>query len=233
MWWLGVALAATPGTTCWDGLARAHVRAGEVDYAALRGPARPALDGCVAELASVSSMDGWTRAEQVAWWVNAYNAWTVLLVVDNPGIASIRDLGWPLSSPWKKEFVPLGALGARTLDDIEHGILRKRYADPRLHAVLVCASRSCPALRSEAYTADRLEAQLDEAAALFLADPTKNRLEGGTLKLSKIFSWYGADFDGVGGVRGFVRKHGPAAWAPVVGTAPVEFLVYDWSLNGK
>lgn len=236
MWFLfAVALAADPATACWDDLVRAHVRGGEVDYSALRGPARPALTACLAWFGEVTSMEGWTEPQRVAWWINAYNAYTVQLVVENPGISSIKDIGWPLSTPWKQAFIPLAALRGRvlTLDDVEHNILRKEHVEPRLHVALVCASRSCPALRPEAYVPERLDAQLADQARTFLADPNKNRVDAAGLHLSKIFSWYGDDFKPVGGVRAFLTTYGPPAMQAVAASAPIDFLSYDWSLNGR
>lgn len=235
MWWVVVtAWAAAPGEACWDTLLKAHVRDGVVDYPALRGPARPALDACLAEQVAVTSHAGWTDAERMAWWINVYNAWTVRLIVDHPEVASIRELGGLLSSPWKQPLIPLAGLRGATmsLDDVEHGVLRSPLTEPRVHVALVCASISCPALRAEAYTAARLDAQLADQARAFLADPTKNRVEDGQLRVSKIFDWYGADFAAVGGVRGFLRAWGPPAMAAVAGAAPVTFLPYDWGLNG-
>ncbi|HMV69142.1 MAG TPA: DUF547 domain-containing protein [Myxococcota bacterium] len=230
-----VAWATDPATACWDELVRAHVHDGAVDYAALRGAARPALDGCVGRFAEVRSMAGWTEPQRLAWWINAYNAYTVLLVVEHPGIASIKDIGWPLSTPWKQAFIHLEGLAGRvlTLDDVEHDVIRKAFAEPRVHMALVCASRSCPPLRAEAYAPDRLDAQLGDQARRFLADPSRNRVDAAGLHLSKIFAWYEADFAGAGGVREFLATWGPPPMQAAAGSAPIDHLPYDWSLNGR
>lgn len=216
-------------------LLRAHVRDGLVDYKALSQD-RARLDAYLAGLAAVDSQAGWTADQRFAYWINAYNAWTLQLMLDNPDVASIRDIGWPFS-PWKRTFIPLTPLRGAviSLDSIEHEIIRVEHPDPRLHMALVCASRSCPPLRAEPYVATRLDAQLDDQARIFLNDPSKNRVDvsGGTLHLSKIFSWYGGDFDKVGGVNAFVARYLPAEQAEAVrgDGLTTQWLSYDWSLN--
>lgn len=213
----------------------AHVRGGSVDYEALRRDRR-ALDAYLNTLAATSTHAGWSEPQRFAFWINAYNAYTLALVLDNPGVASIRDIGWPFS-PWKRAFIPMAGLrgAVLTLDDIEHNVIRVEHPDPRLHMALVCASRSCPPLRAEAYTAAKLDAQLDEQARVFLNDRSKNHIDigAGTLALSKIFSWYGADFERVGGVNAFVARYLPPAEAAAVrsGQLTLSYLAYDWSLN--
>lgn len=201
-----------------------YVHDGTVDYTGLAQS--NALAPYIASLRAIDSLDGWSADQQLALWINAYNAHTLQLIVDNLPVASIRDIGWPLS-PWKRKFIgPLGA--SMTLDDIEHDTIRAHYAEPRIHFALVCASQSCPALRSEAYVADRLDDQLEQQARTFLRDRSKNQITPDQLRLSSIFKWYGADFDSVGGVRSFV-----ASRVDGVADQPIEFLVYDWSLNGQ
>lgn len=221
-------------------LLQRFVRDGAVDYAGLSaaGP-RAELQAYLAQLSSLEGMSGWSRAEQTAFWINAYNAWTLELMLRNPEVASIRDITWFWSSPWKIALAPFPGLGkgTLTLDDIEHGILRKELPDPRLHMALVCASKSCPPLRSEAYVASRLDAQLDDQARTFLGDPTKNQVDlaGGALKLSRIFEWYGGDFEVAGGVAAWVARYLPPEQAEAVrgGKLAVSYLPYDWSKNGR
>ncbi|MCB9727172.1 MAG: DUF547 domain-containing protein [Deltaproteobacteria bacterium] len=222
----------------WTKLLAAYVDDGVVDYSGLRAHGRAALESYLEELAAPRSMEGWTREQQMAFWINAYNAWTVERVLEAWPVKSFKKLDWP-RGPWKREFVRLGLSPEPvSLDWIEHEVLRKRYAEPRIHMALVCASRSCPALRSEAYVAARLDAQLEDQARRFVGDPAKNRLdaEAGVLWLSKIFDWYGEDFErGGGSVRAFVAAHLPADAAARVrdGSLDIRWLDYDWSLNGR
>lgn len=222
----------------WTEILRAHVKDGVVDYSAIRASARPALTRYLDALASVQRMDGWTRHEKMAFWINAYNAWTVERVLDGWPVKSIKKLDWP-RGPWKKKFIRLGLReGPVSVDYIEHEVLRARFVDPRVHAALVCASVSCPALLAEAYVGERLSAQLEAQMRAVVRDPTKNRLDaaGGVLWLSKIFDWYSSDFGkDAATVREFVARYLPADAARVVEERQPEirFLPYDWGLNGK
>lgn len=174
----------------WDGLLKQHVvslpggHATAVDYQGMaRDKAR--LKAYLARLAQVqrAEFDRWPTATQLAFLINAYNAGTVDLVLSGyPTISSIKDLGSLFSSPWKKRFLPL--LGKeRTLDEIEHELIRGsgRYRDPRVHFAVNCASIGCPALRGEVYDSARLDAQLEDQARRFLSDRSRNRLEAGAL----------------------------------------------------
>lgn len=237
----------------WDRLLKQHVvtlpggHATAVDY---QGMARDKalLTAYLARLAQVQrgEFDRWPTVAQLAFLSNAYNAGTVDLVLSGyPGITSIKDLGSLFSSPWKKRFLPL--LGKeRTLDEIEHELIRGsgRYRDPRVHFAVNCASIGCPALRSEAYDSVRLDAQLEEQARRFLSDRSRNRLEGGVLRVSPLFKWYRGDFEqgwrGAESLGAFLALYADAmgltpaqAQALREGTLPIEFLDYDWRLNAK
>ena len=249
---LGLALMVSPlvqafDHSAWDRLLQRHVRpldagvATQVDYQGLARQ-RAALEGYLHALSAVSEAEfrRWPRDERLAFLINAYNAWTVELVLTAwPDLKSIKDLGSLLRSPWKRAFIPL--LGqTRSLDDIEHGLIRARgvYDEPRIHFAVNCAAIGCPALRAEAYTAARLEAQLADATERFLRDRSRNRLANGRLEVSRIFQWYGEDFARHGGVRGFLADQGEALGlnpaereALREGRLPIAFLDYDWRLN--
>jgi hypothetical protein len=235
----------------WDALLQRHVvelrggQATQVDYAGI-GRDRTQLARYLAATSAVSraEFDHWPAPEQLAFLINAYNAWTVELIVRaGPKIDSIRDLGSLLQSPWKKRFVPL--LGeTRSLDDIEHQLIRGsgRYQEPRIHFAVNCASVGCPALRREAYVAARLDAQLEEATRLFLADRTRNRASGESLQVSSIFKWYREDFEagwrGARNLDAFLASYGDALGLDAArrqqlarGEIEIEFLDYDWRLN--
>jgi hypothetical protein len=193
-----------------------------------------------------AEFERYSKPEQMAFLINAYNAHTIELVLTRyPKLESIKDLGSLVRSPWKRKFIKL--LGRElSLDDIEHTMLREPgvYDEPLVHFAVNCASVGCPMLRNEAYVAARLEQQLDDQTRRFLSDRARNRYDPGanTLQVSEIFSWYGDDF--AQGNRGFERladvfaryagamTADPAARKRLEArTVPIEFLEYDWSLN--
>ena len=236
----------------WDGLLKKHVqwlpdqRQSRVNYrgfAADRAELKKVLDSWSA--VPSTTFNSWSREAQMAFLINAYNGFTIELILTKyPNLKSIKDLGSLLQSAWKKKFFTL--LGEQHhLDWIEHEQLRPRYADPRVHSAMVCASIGCPALRPEAYTAARLEAQLEDGMARFMADRTRNRYADGQLQVSAIFKWFREDFEkpGTGG-RGFKQVEDVfAKYADLLADAPadrekirtkhvaVTHLDYDWSLN--
>ena len=182
-----------------------------------------------------AEFDGFTKPQKIAFLLNAYNAFTIKLILDNYPVASIRKIGGLFTKPWAIEFFSLLGGAIKALDPIEHKWLRPIYKDYRIHAAVNCASVSCPPLRHEAYSGTRLEAQLNEQMTLWLADATRNRYDSatGAFHLSKIFDWYASDFDEWGGgVRAVVTKFGPeAAKTAYAKKVDVDFLDYDWDLN--
>ncbi len=222
----------------------AHVVGGRVRYAELASN-QAALEAYLASLQTVSpeSMLVWTNEQQMAFGINAYNAYALLLVVESYPIQSIQDLGTLVTRVWEKEFIPLEAFhpkgrGAKlSLNHIEHDILRKRFRDARLHAAIHCASESCPVLRPEPYVAERLGAQLDEQSRIWLADATRNRFDPqtGSMQISEIFRWYEADFARDGGsVQGWIAKYAPpetAAWLKDAKDVKVGYIDHSWKLD--
>ena len=190
---------------------------------------RNALKTYLAGLSKVDEREfrSWPREEQMAFLINAYNAFTVeKILIRYPDIGSIWDFGRIFGNPFKDEFFTL--LGRKmSLDAIEHGTLRKSYREPRVHYALNCASVGCPMLREEAYVASRLERQLEEQAVRFLSDRSRNRVRNGRLEVSQIFDWCKEDFE--------PRQAYFARYAAVLGypggEVPLSFLDYDWSLN--
>jgi hypothetical protein len=239
----GVAGAACPPVdhehAAWTAILARWVRNGEVAYGELKRDGRPQLEAYLAGLSSACADDyqAWTRAQRLAFWMNAYNAFTVKLILDNYPVTSIRKIGWLPGAAFRQAFIPMPGLkgGLISLDDIEHRTLRSDFREPRIHFALVCAARSCPALRSEAYRATDLERQLDDQARTFLADPSKNRFDAAanTLFLSAIFDWFRADFESVAGtLPGYVTRYLSDPRAGAAGVR-IEFLDYDWSLNER
>ena len=235
----------------WDTLLQNNVqvleggKATKVDYQGM-AIARPALAEYLDHLAQIprDQFDTWQKTEQLAFLINAYNAWTVELILTRyPDLKSIKDIGTLFQSPWKMKFIPL--LGEeRSLDDIEHNLIRGsgRYNDPRVHFALNCASIGCPALKNRAYRQDILEVQLEEAVSLFLADKSRNRLHEGTLQVSSIFKWYREDFErgwrGATTLAQFLALYREdlglsesQAAELTASKLAIMFLDYDWKLN--
>lgn len=226
----------------WTALLRRFVHDASVDYAGLKARGEPALDRYLDSLASVplDCYASWTREQRLAFWINAYNAYTVRLILDHYPVTSIRSIGWLPGSAFRIRFIPMDRLEGKelSLDDIEHGVIRLRFGDARVHFALVCASKGCPPLRTEAYRSADLGRQLDQQARAFINDPTKNRYDASerVLRLSSIFKWFGEDFErAAGSVRRFVARYGkgPMGRAARDPGVRIEFLDYDWSLNGR
>lgn len=174
----------------------------------------------------------WNKNDQLAYWINAYNAFTVLLIVDNYPIESIKDLNPLLTIPtirsvWTKEWFEIGGKDF-SLDYIEHKILRKEFDEPRIHFAINCASYSCPILRREAYEGLRIDEQLDEQARLFINDASRNTLGKDNVKLSLIFNWFGGDFKKGQSLVQFVKLYSDVA---IDDDAKISFAKYDWKLN--
>ena len=237
----------------WDDLLKKHVRyieggnASQVSYAGLardRAQLKAVLDAY--QGVTRAEFDAWSKPQQQAFLINAYNAFTVEKILRRyPDIKSIRDYGSVFGNPWKDKFFTLFGQPSY-LDQIEHETLRKDgvYDDPRVHVAVVCAAVGCPMLRNEAFVAERLDAQLDDAMRRFLSDRKRNRYNAqeGKLEVSRIFDWYGRDFER--GHKGYSSVKGTfARYADLLGATPeeraivkeqraeVSFLEYDWALN--
>ena len=237
----GPALAFDHSHAPLDQLLRAHVREGLVNYGSLSAD-RAQMDAYVGSLAAVDGTElaEFSREEAMAFWINAYNALTLKVILDHVPVGSIRDI----DGAW--DAIQHDVAGrSLTLNEIEHQILRKLYADARLHMVLVCAARSCPKLHDGAFTPSNLNQRLDEASVGFVSDERRNRFDRdrNELAVSKIFEWYGSDFVGQyaaagdgedvhAAIRGFFATYleEPAASSSDV---TVTYLDYDWSLNGS
>jgi hypothetical protein len=222
----------------WSAFLARWVQNGAVDYVGMQRDAQPALTAYLATLSGACGADyeRWTRAERIAFWINAYNAFTIRLILDHYPIASIRKIGWLPGAAFRERFIPMEGLkgGQISLDDIEHGTLRSDFREPRIHFALVCASRSCPALRAEAYRGAELDRQLDDQARRFLNDPTKNRIDPArkTLHLSSIFKWFRGDFEAGTSLTAYVARYLDAGRTDLA-AYDIEFLDYDWALNDR
>ncbi len=248
----------------WNDLLQNHVfvirhgQASRVDYDGLLFK-QTELNSYLSKLSDIpmNTFSSWNKSEQLAFLINAYNAYTVQLILTRyPDLDSIKDIGFLFfGNPWKKEFIPL--LGeTRSLDNIEHKLIRgsRQYNEPRIHFAVNCASVGCPALRNTAYTGEKLEEQLEAATQGFLADRTRNRYntKKTRLEVSKIFDWYREDFEqgwkGWHSLRQFFA-HYAADLKDIPKVTPkielktkklqiknnikIKFLDYDWTLNRK
>lgn len=224
-----------------DKVVKQYLSAGLFDYKGLK--AAPAgLEQYLGELAAVSpaEYEAWPRPEKMAFWVNAYNAFTIKAILDNYPIKSNwkASLRYPKNSirqiPGVWDNLKFKIMGREvSLNDIEHKTLRKEFGDPRAHMALVCASLGCPVLRAEAYTGAALDAQLDDQARQFLKSPAKFRADRGAGKvyLSPIFKWFAEDFKP--DALAFVARYADPADGAYLkeGKFKVLYLDYDWSLN--
>lgn len=203
---------------------------GFVDYQSWRND-RDGLTKYLASLQAYPPQSSWSRSEITAYWINAYNAYTIALILQHYPVRSIKDIGGKIpkiNSVWDINFIPWNGQTIN-LNEIEHSILRKKYPDPRIHACLVCASYSCPMLRREAFVARDLDAQMDDACLKFLKDPNRNQYEPSGSSLSMIFKWYASDFGGNVGVKKFIKKYVPEAFPHP--KTKMKYLDYNWALN--
>jgi hypothetical protein len=230
----------------WDALLKKHVvlidggKASQVRYGGFQQD-RPALKAYLQSLSGVTqqAFDGWSKAQRMAFLINAYNAFTVEKILTRyPDIQSIWDFGKIFGNPFRDRFFMLLGRPA-SLDQVEHDILRKpgAYDEPRVHYAVNCASIGCPMLREEAYVAERLDAQLEEQARRFLSDRSRNRYDAasGTLEVSRIFDWFKEDW--APREQYFARYAALLADDPghrqliLSAKARIRFLEYDWALN--
>jgi hypothetical protein len=168
----------------YDRLLKKYVNQGMVDYRGFKSE-EAILDQYLKVLENTDSMK-LPRNEQFAFYVNAYNAWTIKLILSAyPGLKSIKELGSFLSTPWKKKIARIDG-DVLTLDAIEHDLLRKQFKEPRGHFAVNCASQGCPPLRSEPYQGNILNRQLNEMTTAFLNEPARNYLDGNTLYVTGI-----------------------------------------------
>lgn len=212
----------------WDALLKTYVsKAGIVNYKGFEADQKK-LTAYLNELESIAPSASWSKNEIMVYWINAYNAYTVQLMVKNYPLKSIMDLKYNGKSAWDHKWIKIGS-ESLSLNDIEHVKLRKKYSDARIHFAVNCASFSCPILLNTAYTTEQLEAQLEAQAILFINDPKRNQISGSSAKISQLFEWYQGDFT-TGGktVIDFLNKYSKTKMK--AGTK-ISYMNYDWNLN--
>ena len=230
----GLAQTKTPSHEIFDKLLKKNVTAdGKVNYKAFVKDSIELNKYLLLVSANPPDEKTWSRYEQMSYWINAYNAHTIKLIIKYYPIKSIKDIGSSIqipfvSTPWDIKFIMIGK-EKMDLNNIEHGNLRKKFDDPRVHMALVCASKSCPILLNEAYDPKRLDDQFAKQTKAFLADPFRNKMSADKPQLSMLFKWYGMDFNKNGGsVRDFINKYSDIKIKP---EAKISHVDYDWSLN--
>ena len=171
---------------------------------------------------SDNSFQTFSKKEKMAFWINAYNAFTIDLILRNYPVKSIKDI----KNPWKQHLWKLGDK-MYDLDEIENNILRKMN-EPRIHFAINCASKSCPKLMNVAYTAENIDSLLEQSAKDFINNPNENNLSENSVQLSKIFKWYKSDFTKNGTLLDYINQY---STVKVHQDASISFLDYDWSLN--
>ncbi len=206
----------------WNKLLEKYVtNEGNVNYKKFSGDIT-ALNGYLDQLAKMFPTKNWPQEERMAYYINLHNAATVKLIIENYPVKSIKHI----KSPWVKKRVLIGDK-MFSLGNIEHQILRKMN-DARIHFAINCASFSCPKLLNVAYTADKLEQQLQQVTLEFINDPGRNQISSNNVQLSEIFKWYKSDFTNNGSLIEYVNQY---AKSPILATTKIEYLNYDWSLN--
>lgn len=208
----------------WDQLLRKYVTStGNVNYSGFKAD-EAQLDAYLKSLADNPIQDGWSRGKKMAYWINAYNAFTVKLIVQNYPVSSITKLHG--GKPWDHKWINLGGK-TYTLNNIENDILRPVYKDARIHFAVNCAAKSCPPLLNRAWTASNLEANFEKQAKAFINSSKFNSIEANSIKVSKIFEWYAKDF---GNLVDYLNKY---STTKIDANAQIGYKEYDWALNGK
>ena len=219
--------------TIYRDLLERHVKDGRVSYDGFKQE-EALLDQY---LAILSATDPATlpRNHAFAFYINAYNAFTVKLILSRyPKINSIKEIGSFFSGPWSKKFIPLNGWTV-SLDHIEHEVLRPRFKDPRVHFAINCAARSCPPLMGEPFEGETLDTQLDRQTRAFINNPKDTFVKDKKVFISKIFDWFDEDFND--NPLLFIRQYAGDRLTSDLETAgpepKIKYLHYDWSLNRR
>jgi hypothetical protein len=223
----------------WTGFLECYVVVGDdgihrVAYGSVTAEDRRRLDTYLRSLQQ-TPIGRFRRAEQLAFWINLYNALTVRVILDHRPVESIRDIsispGLLSQGPWGRKLLEVDREPV-SLDDIEHRILRPIWGDPRIHYAVNCASIGCPNLATQAFTASNTERLLEEAAVAYVNHPRGAAVRDGDLHASSIYDWFEADFGGESGVLEHLRRYArPELASELAGVNEIQAYEYDWSLN--
>ncbi len=213
----------------WDALLKKHVTsAGKVDYEGFVTDKAKLQKYCDL-LSDNKAKSTWTSDQKKAYWMNAYNAFTVLLVANNYPVESIKDISSFGKDCWEMKFFKIGGVET-SLSHIEHEILRKEFDDPRIHSGINCASYSCPNLLNKAFTEENVDAELTSLMKSFVNDKTKNKITESAIQLSEIFKWFKADFKKGQTLIEFLNKYSDVT---IKADAKISYMKYSWKLNKK
>ena len=206
----------------WNLLLKKYVSdQGKVDYLGFKKDLTE-LNAYLEWLSNSIPLETWSKDQKMAFWINAYNALTIQLIVDRYPISSIKDI----FNPWNIKVITI-ANKSLSLNNIEHDILRK-MGDPRIHFGIVCASISCPKLQNEAFSTQNINRLLNKASKEFLADTTKNNITTNSVELSKIFKWFAKDFKQEGSLIDFLNRYSDIT---IASDSKISFKDYNWGLN--
>lgn len=222
-------LNSTAQTNTFDTLLKKHVNTkGSVNYKGFKQD-ETQLKAYLNELAVTKPQKSWTAAKTKAFWVNAYNAYTIQLILDNYPLKSIMNIKKNGKDAWSIPFAKVGGK-TYTLNQIEHEILRKKYNDPKIHVAVNCASKSCPKLANYAFTEENYDTKTTALMKSFINDSSRNKISENRLQLSKIFEWFKGDFTKKGDLIDFLNQYSSVK---INKKATIGYLEYNWSLNGR
>ncbi|MDG1804579.1 DUF547 domain-containing protein [Flavicella sp.] len=188
---------------------------------------RATLDAYIDYLKETNAEEKWSDHKAKAFYINAYNAYTILLIIDNYPLKSIMKINKGGKDAWHQKFVVVGGK-TYSLNDIEHEILRKKYSDPRIHVGVNCASFSCPPIANFAFTEANVEAELERLMKKFINDPARNVITAKKITLSKIFEWYKGDFIKNGSLVAYINGY---TEVELTKKTKVRYMEYNWNLN--
>ncbi len=224
LWSIGQTSEAQPDYKSWDTFLKKYVSAtGDVDYKSIKTNKKE-LDAITKTFRSASVLPSWSKSDQLAFWINAYNAFTIDLIVNNYPLKSIQGLDG--GKPWDVKRINIGGK-KYSLNNIENDIIRPQFKDARIHFAVNCAAKSCPPILNGAFFGKTLDTQLDDVTKKFINNKKYQTISSSNITLSKIFDWYGADF---GDIVTFINKYSNVK---VNKSATIAYKDYDWALNGK
>ena len=210
--------------TPWDQLLQKHVSSnGNVNYEGFKSDI-DRLNNYLVSISKIKPNTDWSRNETMAYWINAYNAYTIKLMLNNYPLKSIMDING--GKAWDLKFVEIEG-EKYSLNNIEHDILRAKYFDSRIHFAVNCASISCPKLSNTAYFAEGLDQKLENAAKEFINNSAQNTISSNKASVSKLFDWYKDDFTKNGTVKEYINKYSTTKLT----TDKISYKEYNWNIN--
>lgn len=216
-------------TEIYNNLLKKHVdEKGFVDYTSFKKDEKK-LDEYLSYLSNTSPEKSWSTDKQKAFWINAYNAYTIKLILNNYPLESIKDINKNGKTAWKIPFAKVGS-ETYTLDHIEYEILLKKLFDPRIHVGVNCASISCPKLENKAFTENNINETLEKLMKEFINDSSRNKISKNKVEISELFDWFTDDFSKNGSVISYLNKYSDIQ---INADAQISYLNYDWSLNER